>query len=245
MDFRMTCRLAAAALLWIGACNDDSGSDAPLAPGGGSGTPPPSGGTPTPPDAGDADEDAGGGGDDDLVLSRECMAVDPVNFMGEDTPLDGSFYNAVVAPDDFSVTRVETTWAEDCETPTIRLLMSDGRCSMPGGHVLEISMEADAIERRDLVVGQNLVQPEPANRGLQVRYTRPSSRAPAGTWGNCEGADGNIDFIEIGAGARDDLQAQFQFLLTPCDESTPGTQSVQGTFDVVLRRGVDEACPAE
>lgn len=234
-------------MLWLGACSDDSGSDAPLAPGGGTSTTRSGGSTP-PADAGGGTDDEDAGSDDgpvDPVIARECMAVDPVDFMGEDMPLDGSFYNTVTLPDDFTVTRVETTWGEDCATPTIRLLMSTGRCSQPGDHVLEIAMEADAIDRRDLVVGQNVVQPAPADRGLQVRYTRPSGRSPSGTWGNCEGADGSVDFIALGTDARDDLQAQFQFLLTPCDDETAGTQSVQGTFDVVLRRGVDDACPAE
>jgi hypothetical protein len=187
----------------------------------------------------DGGSDVAGGGD---VLSSECDNVEAVKFIGEDTPA-GEFVNAIAAPSDLEATRVVTTWSSSCSEPVIRVVMSDGRCPDGSGHELTFYLSVNDIESGNLALGQNLVREEPFE-GLRVRYNRPEDFEPAGEWGTCADAEGYLDLLGSLDLRRDTtLNARFLMSLTPCDGSDGPVQSVEGTFNAKLRRGLQEVCP--
>jgi hypothetical protein len=195
-------------------------------------------------------DDGGEPRDDDAGTAipstqRECREVDPAPFSGED-PSTGRFFNAVDEPVDLSVTRTLATWGLACERPTIRIALSDGECPDGDGHELTFFLDYFAIENDLIARGANPIQPESEARDIRVRYVRPGWLEPTGEWGNC-GPDpsGSVIFKDrIETDAFDWIQAQFQLQLTACDGSDNPNQQLNGSFDVQLRRGVDQACPS-
>jgi hypothetical protein len=193
------------------------------------------------------DEDGGSAAASGLAPG-ECKNVDAVNFIGEDRPPDG-FFNAITSPTDFSVTRVVGTWEDSCVQPTIRLEMSGGSCPRGAPHKLVLWLDAKAIDAGRIMIGQNTLAPEPTPGDLRVRYTRPATVPQAGEYGTCAGVVGTLSMAgALGTAAKTKLQGSFQFELPHCDGGDGGTlapQSVYGTFNVVLRRGETDVCPAK
>jgi hypothetical protein len=205
-----------------------------------------------PSSGGDAGRDlpTGGGGDDrdggapaPVAPPRECREVEVAPYAGLD-PSTGRFTNATNEPSDLDVTRVLGTWEPACGRPTIRLEMSDGECPDGDGHVLQFYFAATAIETGMIVAGSNPLVPETENSDIRVRYIRPSGLEPSGVWGNCDGPSGAIDLVApLGTDAFDWFQGEFRLQLSPCDGSDNGIQQLDGSFDIQIRRGLDDVCP--
>jgi hypothetical protein len=227
-------------------CNSHQGNNAPPAPSSG-GFAKGTGSAAQQHDSGTAgtssDDDAGNAGPMGDTPLIECTDVDPAMFKGEDTPL-GQFFNAISAPTDLVVTRVVATWEESCVQPTIRIEMSDGDCPKGKGHSLSFLLDAGAIAGGSIRRGVNTIIANPGSDGIQIRYVRPASLSPRGTWGTCTDASGTVEFPDdLATAAFSTLKARFDLELGTCDGSTNPVQTVSGTFNVLLRRGVAEVCP--
>ena len=229
------------AIAWLclltcgGACGGDDSAAAPPATGGGKGG---RGGGVKPPvtvkDAGGGLDDEDGGGD---PLGVECARVPAAPF-GETVTED--YFNSIGSPRDFAVTRVVGTWDNGCKTPTVKIVLSNGRCPDGDGHELTFFLAIDS-----LLEGENTLVPEPDGEVVRVRYTRPKSIEPSGTWGSCPGSNGTFN-IKGPLDPEDpgNLQAMFQLELTKCDgSSATGTQMVTGRLNVTMRRTVKDVCP--
>lgn len=160
--------------------------------------------------------------------------------------LDGTLHNAVSLPMDLSVTRVETAWTTDCAAPALRITLSDGRCPAGDGHEVEFLIDAAAIQHGRIGRGNHLIEAEPLDGGLRIRYRRPREVDPVGegVWGTCFGATGSVDFMLAPSVDRDtEFRVRFTTTLTPCDDKTEDTREVNGTLDVTIEDGLDDACP--
>jgi hypothetical protein len=228
----------------------EEGSNAPAPPStGGGGTSTVGGrrdaGRPSDDDSGmddPADEDAGPSAGI-VPLRAECEEFEPVMFVGEDPPVD--VVAATTLPVDFMVSRALTTWEDNCRRPQILIELSNGDCTVGRGHALRIWLETTAITDGSIGFGLNQPKPEPNNGGIRIRYTRPAPLTPRGDWGTCTGSLTMLDFTsELGTDRGARLQGRFILDLTPCDGSTNERQMVQGSFNVQLRRGLDDVCPS-
>ena len=104
--------------------------------------------------------------------------------------------------------------------------------------------EETAIRDGTLGLGLHDIVPDSSGGPIRVRYIRPARFAPQGEWGSCDGVTGTFNIAGMpGTRRYDQLQAQFEMKLTPCDGSDLEPQTVQGTFNVVLRRSLDTVCP--
>jgi hypothetical protein len=90
-----------------------------------------------------------------------------------------------------------------------------------------------------------VVEPEPNDLGVRIRYVRPDRLMPAGEWGTCAGVTGIIDLFgdEPNTTLRSTLEGTFTLELAACDDSEAPPQTVSGTFDVTLRRSLADYCP--
>lgn len=229
------------AALALGACSSDD--DAPIA-GGGGGSPvggEDDAGAPAR-DAAAADEDSG----IDPALARECDRVNPGDYGNEDIPFEERPSGASL-PADFVVTREVATWTGDCEDPELLIKLSGGHCADGDGHELDIWISANATEDGTLVVGENVLLPEPDQRGVRVRYTRPKSLADTdlvGTWGGCAAASGQVVFPDVPDVSRTgQFRGRFLFTLTACEGGELAPIDVVGSFNVELERDRDDYCP--
>jgi hypothetical protein len=222
-------------------CNDD-GPRAPLSPAGGG--------------SHDVDvirRDAGPSGNEDDAGERpdaasdapmplECVRIDAVRYTSDEVPS----VTATSQPADFLVTRQAATWRDGCDSPTLAVELSNGICPNGQGHELEILLSVNAIQDGQIGLGLNLVEAEKDSMdGIRVRYTRPERYAPAGVYGTCEGASGQITFYDApDVSSAMDLRARYELMLTPCDDSKSNpTQLVSGYFDVRVRRSLSSVCP--
>jgi hypothetical protein len=200
-------------------------------------------GTSQPPadDDGGPMADAGGPTADAGATFYSCERVNAARSTGaSNTPT----ITTTTAPADFLVARQGVRWSTDCANPTLTLELSDGVCPLGSGHQLSIDLSVNAIEDGVIRLGENQLSPEAELAPIKVRYTRPNRLSQAGTWGTCDNVVGFISFSEppeLVAGAN--LQAFYQFTLTPCDSATRGTVDVVGTFKVQLRYALSEVCP--
>jgi hypothetical protein len=143
------------------------------------------------------------------------------------------------------VTRVLGTWEPACGRHTIRLEMSNGKCPDGGGHELQFYFAAAAIDTGTITAGSNALVSETENPDIRVRYIRPGGLEPSGVWGNCDGPSGAIDLVApLGTDAFDWFQGEFRLQLSPCDGSDNGIQQIDGSFDIQIRRGLDDVCPS-
>lgn len=188
------------------------------------------------------DEDGGGAGPGGLVPG-ECLNVVAMNVINEDISADG-VYNAITIPTDLAVTRVVGTWKASCLQPTIDIEMSEGSCPIGRRHKLVFSFEANAIEQGRVHLGENTLTADAKTVGIGVTYTRPTTLKPSGEFGTCPGVSGTIAIRgkpSVQVGSR--LQGMFQVVLPPCDGGKGIPQSIIGTFNVKLVRGLAEVCP--
>jgi hypothetical protein len=227
------------------------GDDAPArAPSGGGKGGRGGGGVMTPPrpmDGGnEPDEDGGGGagGSTGMVLKSECIDFDPAPY-GE--TMVGDLNNAIGKPADFVVTRAVATWDDGCDRPTILIVLSDGMCPRGDGHELTFFLDAQGIEDGTIIRGMNNILPEDGDSGgVRVRYNRPMDLEPAGSWGSCTGADGSFGVVakdgDLDANDLANIQARFELTLTACDGMADGVQNVLGSFNIDMRRSLDDVC---
>ena len=149
----------------------------PAAPTGGGSKPPTSSGTGkdggTKPVVRDSGAEFDGGFDGGISTSgaklNECMKVSPAAFLNGDISPDG-LLNGISAPTDFKVTRVVATWRTSCVEPTLLIEMSEGDCSNPEEHRLQIQLDVDAIDSGRLAPGFNTLSPEPEDSGARFLY---------------------------------------------------------------------------
>jgi hypothetical protein len=142
-----------------------------------------------------------------------------------------------------SVTRSEAAWLEGCVQPILRITLSDGDCPNGEGHELTFFLPADGVENSNLVIGQNLIMEETLT-SIRVRYARPGRKPPSGVWGTCEDASGFLDIVpplQLMEGRL--VQGNFMLDLTRCDDGTPSTQIVNGSFSAELPAGLGDVCP--
>jgi hypothetical protein len=191
--------------------------------------------------------DAGPGADagtpaDIAPPAFSCERVAGVRGTGSDVAPDAT---STTEPPDFVVTRQAIRWNSDCANPIMTIELSDGSCPRGLGHQLEISLSVNDIEDGLVRLGENNLLAEADSRQITVRYTRPSRLRPRGTWGTCAGVSGTIIFVEAPELiARANLQARYQFTLTPCDGSTNAPIGVYGAFKLQLRYALSDVCPA-
>ena len=177
-------------------------------------------------------------------LASECVSVDPAPFLNGDSSPDG-LTTGVSTPSDFVVTRALASWEADCAQPTILIELSEGSCPDGSAHKLQFLIDADAIDSASptVLVGLNTLTAEPDDKGIRIRYIRPHSLDPHGTWGTCDGMPGTLELIgdpDTTLGTR--LQGRFILDLAACDGTTNEDENVQGSFNVLLRRGRGDVC---
>lgn len=203
----------------------------------------------TRPNPGADDADAGGS----AFALGECSNVSPTTVVVNDQkPSD--YNDAISMPSDLMVTRVVATWSGACKRPTLRIEMSAGSCeSGDQGHALVFNFDALAIkdgvaDAGALAEGLNTIVPdsETSTPPISIRYVRPATLHPHGTWGTCPGASGTLSVAgqpELKAQAV--LQARFELVLASCGRADAGIdpQNVDGSFNVRLRRGLTDYCP--
>lgn len=155
--------------------------------------------------------------------------------------------NVVFMPADFPVTRGYAHWIGSCSDPVLEIGLSEGRCPNGSGHELTIQIDGDAINDGTLTVpGANQLQQERPDLPIRVRYQRPSSYFPAGTWGTCDGVFGELTVESLDITRDAELKAVFGMTLAACDTfTTTATIAISGSFDLDLERGIRELCPTE
>lgn len=229
------------------ACADGE-DDIPPAPArGGTPTAPPS----IAPDAG-ADPEQDAGEDDDAGLepgtetgteTGDCDTITPVTIPLGEAIQSGSLGNTASSPEDFEVGRVEHVFA-DCTRRTLELRFGKGVCTRPRSPELRIEFSAVEIEAGRLRRGQIPVRSDrsPAAAGLSIRFRRTTG-SDAGEWGSCGIPSGTIDLrttprLERGAV----YTGSYDMSLPPCDGTNAQPVILQGTFNVALSLGIEEAC---
>lgn len=195
---------------------------------------------------------------DASAVTGECTNVSPGDYLAANNGVtsDGTLLTGVSNPPDFMVTRVLATWGDSCLEPTIKILLSDGKC--PNGKApdkqqsLQILLLAGAIDGTasgavPITGGLNTISSDPENASITVQYTRPKDLTPHGRWGSCAGMPGTLTLTNDLATTRlARLAGTFAFDLSVCDGSATNTdQAVNGTFNVQLRRGREDACPTK
>jgi hypothetical protein len=213
-----------------------------------------SSGVGTPSDAGP--KDSGGPVDasfsiDASTITGECANVDPGDYLAANGGLasDGTVLTGASAPSDFMITRAVGTWETSCIDPTIVIELSDGKCPDGKDHKRQILLSADAIDGATptILIGQNVLQADPEEtNGIRVQYVRPKPLTPRGTWGSCTGMPGSIDFISEPTTTKlSHLTGRFTLDLSACDGSSNADEFLNGTFNVILRRGREDVCPSK
>ncbi len=197
----------------------------------------------------------GGGGnrdEDGGEAPRDAAADADTPFMSgfalgecvDETDLP-SATNQVFMPSDFPVTRGFAHWIGTCGDPVLQIGLSNGNCPNGGGHELVIEIDADAIGDGTLFIpGGNQVSEERPDRPIRIRYVRPTSLTPAGTWGTCAGVFGEIIVEALDVTDDAALRAELGLTLAACNTSTtPTTFALVGSFNLKLERGLSEVCP--
>ncbi len=163
--------------------------------------------------------------------------------------LDASAGNGVVglpasaqitSPSDFHVGCLGVAWSGACPSPELALLIASGACPNGDGHQLALLISSFAH------IGQNAVFPEPDSTGIRVRYLRPSSLVPAGTWGTCAGSSGQFVISSTPSDPGSSrLTATFSLDLGQCgaDAGIGVGQTIEGSFDVPVVPTLRSLCP--
>lgn len=239
-------------LLALALACDDKESNAPPPPSTGGGAAHGSIGTDasTRPHPGHEDEDGGGsdepadaGDRDSGVLAYECRGVPAVHVPPAELPPNTEA--STTSPADLDVTRLVGAWQGECDAPEFHIVMSEGDCPNGRDHALTFMIDAASLRDGSLRLGLNSIEPEPNDVGVRVRYVRPAGLTPSGEWGTCAGADGLIDLLgeAPSTSAPSKLEGTFSLELTACDGSGAAPESVNGTFQVMVRRSLIDYCP--
>jgi hypothetical protein len=243
MRLLMHCLLAAALGLLLGCREKEPSAPRPPSTGGTAAT---SGGVDPRPQrdsgAGD-DRDAGGDRTDGGVLPSECREIPVVQV--PESEIDSDTEASTTSPLDFEVSRLVGAWQGGCREPEFRVELSGGGCPGGNGHALTFLFDGAALRDGAIRLGLNSILPEPNDTGVRIRYVRPSRLDPEGEWGTCTAASGDIDLLGTAPSSEEGtrLEARFSLDLTACNDSTEGLQTLRGTFDVLMRRGLEDICP--
>ena len=176
-------------------------------------------------------------------------AGSPITFCTRVTGTPGGMDSAeigtwVEAPGDLTLSRQDERWTNDCSDLRLILEFSDGVCPVGAGHSLTFAFTYRAFIEGVLHAGNNMVGADTETPAISVRYTRPAKLKPHGTWGSCDGALGQLIFLnEPVLEPGHYLQARYQLNLTPCPGTSGDMQFVEGSFNVLLRTSHLDACP--
>ncbi|MEY4576204.1 MAG: hypothetical protein RL701_907 [Pseudomonadota bacterium] len=230
-------RLVFVACVWVGCGDDDAPPGAPVSVD-------TSNGTDKRDAAANAAGDDGGSAEakpDASVKKSACGSVPVLRGASEDYPSATS----TESPSDFTVRMQGETWVvDDCTQPKLTLLFSDGVCPRGAGHQLQITLDLNDVSDGLIHSGPNNVTADGDSTGISVRYTRPKALKPAGTWGTCTSATGQVLFLnEPSVSATATLEARYNFSLTPCDGSDQAAQLLVGSFKLPLAYGLRRFCP--
>jgi hypothetical protein len=187
------------------------------------------------------DEDAGTptGGDDS-----------PISFCTRVRAPAGSTTDDVVGtyltmPGDLTLTRQVERWNDDCSKLRLILEFSDGACPTGYGHSLTFSFGYQDFVDGVLHGGNNAVGADAETPAISVRYVRPNRFSKHGTWGTCEGAEGQLVFIEAPVPRPGNyLSARYQLSLSPCDGATADPIFIDGAFNLLMRTSATDVCAA-
>ncbi len=184
-------------------------------------------------------------------IALPCRRVDPVAAANEDMTVD-TRPSGATAPADFVITRESATWTNGCSDPQLLIELAGGTCSASNGHKLQIWISKSAFDDASLVIGENILLPEPDNRGVRVRYTRPRSLSSdpttTGTWGTCSGATGQLvfpDVPDLTLNSTQQVTARFLLTLTRCSGETGTPIDVNGAFNIAVRNSLASYCPGK
>jgi hypothetical protein len=187
----------------------------------------------------DDDEDAGKPDAGGPPLAYCTRVRNPIGA-SEDNP-DATY---VEMPSDLVLTRQVESWSHDCSKLRLILEFSDGACPVGLGHSLTFSFGYQDFLDGALHGGNNMIGSDAETPTISVRYTRPKDLTPNGTWGTCEGAEGQLIFAEAPVPQPGNyLQARFQLSLTACDGTKSAPQFLDGAFRLLQRTAATEACP--
>jgi hypothetical protein len=187
------------------------------------------------------DEDAGTpkGGDDSPISF--CTRVTAPAGSTADNPI-GTY---VTMPGDLTLTRQVERWNDDCDKLRLILEFSDGACPTGYGHSLTFSFGYQDLLDGVIHGGNNAVGADAETPAISVRYVRPNRFSTHGTWGTCEGAEGQLVFVEAPIPrAGNYVSARFQLSLSPCGETTGDPVFVDGAFNLLMRTSALDVCPA-
>lgn len=175
------------------------------------------------------------------VLTRSCSQVSVFQTTGEDI---GSA-TSTERPADFLVSRQSESWSvTDCANPKLSLEFSDGVCPQGSGHQLAFTFDLNDLADGAIHAGNNEIVSDIDGTGIQVRYTRPTKLSPKGTWGSCDGASGQLIFLnEPTPSAGSIIDARYDMILPSCDGSDQDPEVLVGSMRVVLRFGLKTYCP--
>jgi hypothetical protein len=188
----------------------------------------------------DQDEDAGAPPLGESPISF-CTRVTPPAASGADNPV-GTY---LTMPGDLTLTRQVERWNDDCSELRLILEFTDGACPTGLGHSLTFSFGYQDFLDGVIHGGNNAVGADAETPAISVRYVRPNRLAKHGTWGTCEGAEGQIVFIEAPTPrAGNYVRARFQLSLSPCDGTTGDPYFLDGAFNLLMRTSATDVCAA-
>ena len=105
-----------------------------------------------------------------------------------------------------------------------------------------------ALSRDDIgttiMATENLLETEPFDDALRVRFVVPLDATTTAQWGTCSGAAGTVTFDDLGNVPGSELRATFSMTLTDCVEPIDEAPIlVTGAFDLTLTESFDAICP--
>jgi hypothetical protein len=187
----------------------------------------------------ESDEDAGPVKGDSPISF--CSRVSSPAGSVEDNPI-GTY---LTMPGDLTLTRQVERWSGDCSQLRLVLEFSDGACPVGFGHSLTFSFSYLDFVDGAIHGGNNIVAADLETPAISVRYVRPNRISKPGTWGTCEGAEGQLVFIEAPTPQPGNyLRARFQLSLSPCGDTTGDPVFVDGAFNFLQRTAATEICPS-
>jgi len=163
-----------------------------------------------------------------------------------DGPVEPNWINVFVdgSPQPFPVASAFATWdTEACERPTLILGLSDGSCIPGFGQQLLILLARDDIGT-SIYPGENILEAEPFDDAMRVRYFVPGGAAERDAWGSCTGAAGTVTFSDIDDTEGAAVRGTFSMALTDCvDPRDAPPATVSGAFDLTVPVAFETACP--
>jgi hypothetical protein len=221
-------------LLLLAGCEDDPMLLPP---------PPDDGGIVRPP--GGSRRDGGGGGD--ASADAGDAGADPCVVVAPGDSDNGATVTVAGSGDpvDFVPTRAYVRWnAAACVDPTLLVALTAGACEPGIGERIVFQLREEGIGTV-LRPGPATLSPE-LQEALGVRYVVPAGgEGPAATWGDCAGAEGELEFVDVGSLPGERIALRFDLLLSDCDAAVVDPLlSVTGSIDLTVSEAFEDVCPA-